>query len=148
MLPDLTPKGVLPPGVHVVEWHEIWDAFGTTLHRRRLLIGFRRALEALRRAGCRRAYLDGSLVTAKEAPGDFDGCWETGEVDPEVLDPILLNFDSGRLAQKVKYGGELFPSDWITDANSGNTFLEFFQIDKETGDAKGIIAIDLERIPS
>jgi hypothetical protein len=28
----------------------------------------------------------------------------------------------------------------------GNTFLEFFQIDKHSGEAKGIVAIDLRRI--
>jgi hypothetical protein len=29
---------------------------------------------------------------------------------------------------------------------AGNTFLEFFQIDKRTGEAKGIIAIDLKKV--
>ena len=43
-------------------------------------------------AGCRRAYVDGSFVTAKEVPGDFDGCWEAEDVDPDALDPVLLDF--------------------------------------------------------
>jgi hypothetical protein len=29
---------------------------------------------------------------------------------------------------------------------AGNTFLEFFQIDKATGEAKGIVAIDLQKV--
>jgi hypothetical protein len=42
------------------------------VRRRTLLAGLREALGALREAGCRTVYLDGSFVTAKEAPEDFD----------------------------------------------------------------------------
>jgi hypothetical protein len=111
-----------------------------------LLDGFRRALDALKTAGCKRAYLDGSFVTSKDQPGDFDACWEEASVDPSRLDPILLTFDNGRAAQKIKFGGELFPAGSMADPASGRIFIEFFQIHKETGAAKGIIAIDLERL--
>jgi hypothetical protein len=120
--------------------------FGTTLHRRRLLTGLRAALEALRTAGCRRAYIDGSFVTAKQRPNDYDGCWDIEGVDPDRLDPVLLTFDRGRAAQKAKYQGELFPAQF-REGDSGTTFLEFFQIDKETGDPKGIIVIELQELP-
>jgi len=53
------------------------------------------ALRLLREAGCGRAYVDGSFVTAKEVPGDFDGCWEAEGVDFDLLDPRLLTFDRG-----------------------------------------------------
>jgi hypothetical protein len=66
-------------------------------------------------------------------------------VDGERLDPVLLDFTDRRAAQKAKYGGELFPSLAFADP-AGNTFLEFFQIDKSTGKAKGIIAIDLKKV--
>ena len=59
-----------------------------------------------------------------------------------LLDPVLLTFDEGRAAQKAKYMGELFPASIIANAG-GLSFLDFFQTDKETGNAKGIIAIDL-----
>jgi len=72
--------------------HPLEAAFGTTQWRRQLLSGLRAALEALRVARCRRAYVDGSFVTAKEVPGDFDGCWEAEDVDPDALDPVLLDF--------------------------------------------------------
>lgn len=88
--------------------------------------------------------MDGSFVTAKEVPGDFDGCWSPEGVDPEVLDPVLLDFSNLRAAQKEKYGGELFVSDVLADFVSERTFLEFFQTDKETGRAKGIVVVDLE----
>ncbi len=146
MLPDLTVDGLLPPGIHLAEWDEVYAAFGTTPHRRRLLDGFRRAINALKKAGCKKAYLDGSFVTSKDKPGDFDGCWEETDVDPALLDPILLTFANGRAAQKIKFSGELFPAGSIADTTSGSLFIDFFQIHKETGAAKGIIAIDLERL--
>jgi hypothetical protein len=146
MLPLLTPEGLLPPGIHRAEWAEVCATFGTTPHRRKLLSGFLRAITVLRSAGCRRVYLDGSFVTSKERPGDFDACWETTGVDAAQLDPILLTFDHGRLAQKIKYGGELFPAEFIANEESLSSFIDFFQVDKESGSAKGIIVIDLERL--
>lgn len=85
-------------------------------------------------------------MTAKEVPGDFDACWEVTGVDATLLDPVLLIFDPGRFTQKAKYGGELFPAESVADSRTNDTFLEFFQIDKESGSPKGIIAIDLERL--
>ena len=93
-------------------------------------------------AGCRTAYLNGSFVTSKETPNDYDACWEEAGVDPTVLDPVLLTFDPGRATQKAKYMGELFPASVVADAD-GLSFFEFFQSDKDTGNPKGIIAIDL-----
>ena len=107
-----------------------------------LLEGLRRALEALQKAGCKRVYIDGSFVTAKVEPLDFDGCWEMDGVDPDNLDPVLLKFANKRAAQKAKYRGEFFLADSDADP-AGTRFIEFFQRDKD-GNAKGIIAIDLK----
>ena len=99
-------------------------------------------MENLKDAGCRTVYVDGSFVTAKEVPNDFDACWEEAGVNPFILDPALLTFDPGRITQKAKYLGELFPASAIANTD-GFSFLEFFQTDRETGRRKGIIAIDL-----
>ena len=96
----------------------------------------------LKNAGCQTTYVNGSFVTSKEVPGDFDACWEEAGVDPAVLDPVLLTFENGRAAQKAKYQGELFPVSAFAIAD-GFLFLEFFQTDKETGSRKGIVALDL-----
>ena len=93
-------------------------------------------------AGCRTVYLNGSFVTSKTFPNDYDACWEEAGVDPAALDPVLLTFDPGRATQKAKYMGELYPASIIADAE-GLSFLEFFQTDKDTGMPKGILAIDL-----
>ena len=106
------------------------------------MAGLRAAMQNLKEAGCRIVYVDGSFVTSKEMPGDFDACWEVEGVDPLKLDPTLLEFSNGRAAQKAKYMGELFPLSDVAD-DDGSSFLEFFQTDKETGKPKGIIAIDL-----
>lgn len=43
--------------------------------------------------------------------------------------------------RKPKYGGELFIANSGADP-AGTQFLDFFQHDKTTGAAKGIVAID------
>jgi len=143
MLPEFNQIGNLPAGIHLATWEEFVDRFGWNEHRRRLLRGMRTALKALQFAGCRKVYIDGSFVSAKEAPNDYDGCWDMEGVDPLRLDPILLQFDYKRAAQKTKYLGELFPAEDV-ELSSGVVFLELFQIDKATGEPKGIILFDLE----
>ena len=106
------------------------------------MVGVRAALENLKSAGCRIVYVNGSFVTDKPVPNDFDACWDEYGVDPAILDQVLLTFDPGRVTQKAKYLGELFPASIVASAD-GFSFLEFFQMDKETGARKGIIAIDL-----
>ena len=142
MIPEFDPTGNLPPGIHKATWNEIFTRFGVTPWRRELLRGLRAALDALQAAGCQMVYIDGSLVTSKLRPGDFDGCWEEKGIDFAVLDPVLLDFQQGRMAQKVKFGGELFPASSSADPED-HTFWDFFQIDKNTGRPKGIIALDL-----
>lgn len=104
MIPGFEPaSGNLPPGIHEATWDEFSRRFGSNGHRRALLAGLKAALMALRSAGCRRLYIGGSFVTAKELPADFDACWEAGDVDPSLLDPVLLDFRDRRAAQKAKY---------------------------------------------
>jgi hypothetical protein len=136
--------GLLPPGMHPVDWEEFKARFGTSAYRRSILDGLYRALLALKQANCTQAYIDGSFVTNKALPGDFDGCWSVAGVDPALLDPVFLDFDNGRAAQKAKYLGEFFPAE-MTEGGSGKTWLDFFQEDKD-GKPKGIVAIDLRRL--
>ena len=142
MLPDFTLDGLLPPGVHSAEWNEILLRFGYNLRRMLLLNGLKVALESLKNAGCRTAYIDGSFVTSKQYPDDFDACWEEDGVDPYALDPVLLDLSPKRVAQKDKYYGELFPASFSADLR-GLSFLEFFQT-TDTGEPKGIVRIDME----
>ncbi len=110
MIPDFGSDGLLSPGIHWATWQEISDRFGANDQRKILLAGLKEALNSLKTAGCHTVYIDGSFVTSKEVPVDFDACWDSSNVDPRQLDPVLLRFEPGRVTQKVKYGGELFIS--------------------------------------
>ena len=145
MIPEFETAGDLPPGIHWTTWQEFVERFGTTPYRLKLIAGLKAAVDSLRAAGCRTVYIGGSFVTAKEVPNDFDACWDIDGVNPDLLDPILLKFDDGRFAQRTKFSGELFPAQ-TQESGSGQTFLEFFQTDKETGDPKGIVALDLRSL--
>lgn len=148
MIPALDADGNLPPGIHQATWGELTVTFGKGARRARLLAGLYRAAQVLKAAGAVTLYLDGSFVSAKDQPGDYDACWEPAGVVASKLDPVLLDFANKRLAQKVKYGGELFPSSALAELQPPHrTFLDFFQRDKETGQPKGILAIDLRRLP-
>lgn len=126
-------------------WRRLADRFETNGRRTEILAGLLRALQALRAAGCKRAFINGSFVTSKEVPADFDGCWDHEGVDFDALDPVLQNFEGHREAQKAKFEGEMFlaalPADGL-----GTLFLDFFQRDRD-GRPKGIIQIDLKDIP-
>ena len=142
VLPPPDEHGRLPPGIHLASWAEVESRCGGTSWRDRLLRGLWEALSLLKAAGCSVAYIDGSFVTAKEEPGDFDACWDERGVDADALDPVLLDFTNRRARQKARFGGELFPC-CVPANGAGLSFLEFFQIDKATGDPKGVIAVDL-----
>lgn len=143
---DGSPWPVLPPGIHVANLAEVEARFASNPKRRVQFRGLVAALTNLRGAGCRLAFLDGSFVTAKPRPGDFDACWDPAGVNPALLDPVLLTFENNRAAQKAKYQGELFPSTIPAD-QAGAIFAEFFQVDRFTGAPKGIVSINLAAEP-
>lgn len=136
-----SPWPVLPPGIHDTTLAEIETVFATTPHRRSLFEGFEQVVAALERAGCSTVYLDGSFVTGKPHPSDFDGCWELAGVDPTKLDPVLMRFENRREAQKLKFQGEMFIAEW--PGAPGVAFLDFFQREKFSGRPKGILRVRL-----
>ncbi len=143
MIQEWGSTGDLPCGVHFATWLEVEARFAFNPRRRRLLTGFREACEALRNAGCRLVYLDGSFISTKQHPGDFDACWDVRYVNEEKLDPVFWDFSHGRAAQKQRFLGELFPAQ-LPEGATGRAFIEFFQVNKQTGSAKGIVAIRLK----
>lgn len=148
MIPDLVDLGqpavwrVLPPGIHLATMREIGERFAVNPDRIRLFEGFVRVVSALRLAGCSTVYLDGSFTTDKPCPNDYDGCWDLTGVDPHKLDPVLLQYDNSRAAQKAKYFGEMFIAN--LPASPSEIYLEFFQTEKDTGKKKGILKIEIQ----
>lgn len=143
MIPPFDASGNLPPGRHKSAWPEFRERFGVNAHRRRLLAGLYRALKALQAAGCERVFIDGSFVTQKESPADYDGCWDMAKIRVKELDRVFLQFGERRAAQKAKYLGEFLPANLM--ASSRDTFLEFFQRDRN-GRRKGIVVLNLRRL--
>jgi hypothetical protein len=124
LIPEFDSKGLLPKGVHRANWQETVNRF-----------------DLLRDAGCRRVYLDGSFVTDREFPNDIDVCWDIDGVNPMSLNSVFFEFENERAAQKARFGAEFFPAQ---APQRLKTFLDFFQIDKQTGEPKGIIELLLD----
>lgn len=133
---------VLPPGIHETTIDEVKIRYAITTHRRELFTGLEAGLYNLFSCGCPVIFLDGSYITAKPKPNDYEVCWDTRFVDPKNLDPLFVDpmHGIGTSRQKKKYKGEYFPA-YIKEGGSGVTFLEFFQTDKPSGGRKGIIKI-------
>ena len=88
MIPAFDKRGYLPPGKpYKATWQEFIERFGTSEHRLHLISGLERALLNLKQAGCGLVYVDGSFVTNKNLPGDWDGCWELEGVNINLIDP-------------------------------------------------------------
>ena len=145
-IPTFEPDGNLPPGIHFCTWSEFVDRFGTNLRRQRLISGLKLAMEQLKAAGCQIIYIDGSFVTNKPLPNDFDACWDEDGVDLNYLQTAAPALCSPQQSweQKASYGGEFFRADSIVD-ESGTQVIDYFQVDSRTNIRKGIMAIDLVR---
>ena len=144
MLAEFNNLGQLPPGIHAASWSEFTTRFGWTPLRRTLIHGLETAIECLSCAGCKNLYVDGSFVTKKITPRDYDVAWDPRGVDLRTLrtvEPLFFDLHQSRPAQKAKYGGEFFPSN-LSNGPGGKIFLEFFQADKD-GNAKGIVLINI-----
>lgn len=139
-------SGYLRPGVHAWEWEDFVAAFAWNQRRRFLAKGLLRALRSLRDAGCRAAIVDGSFVTAKDLPGDYDAAFDPVGVDGNRLDPVLLRHDDERRSMNAKYFGDIFPWGALACLKTGLLYQEFFQRDR-AGEVKGVVLIDLRRLP-
>jgi hypothetical protein len=140
MIPIFNSRGSLPPGVHETSMAEIEDRLAFNEHRKRMVQGLKQVVKNLGAAGVNRVWVDGSFVTNKPEPGDIDGCWDPAGVDPDLLDPVLLDFEQGRAAMKEKYGVDFFPN--VVEASSGKIFYRFFQYDRDRVQ-RGILLLKL-----
>lgn len=147
VIPEFDDNGNLPLGIHFCDWEEFKEKFGYNFNRERMINGLELVIALLKTAGCRTIYVDGSFISSKEKPGDFDACWDEVGVDMTSLKsiaPTLYNFTLQRVEQKRKYKGEIFPANYPAN-DSGIVYIDFFQLDTRKNIRKGIIAIDLQR---
>ncbi len=153
-IPRFDSNGNLPPGTYTVSLKEIEERFALTWTRWELFAGLRAALKNLAAAGVKRVWIDGSFITALEAPKDVDGYWEyEPSVNVDVLDEVFRDEYSPPDAMKKKYGVDFFvyglplggrPSHGRT---VGKSFHEFLQIDKPARgrNPKGILLVELHK---
>ena len=108
--------------------------FGTNEHRKRLLAGLEKALVSLAKAGCRSVWLNGSFVSTKDRPEDYDGIWEYHGIRVDLLDPVFLDDTNNFKAMRDKFKGELYPE-------RGTYLHDFFRTDRG-GTPKGVVRLD------
>lgn len=142
LIPAFESDGRLPPGIHEASWDELSATFGFTPGRRHMIGGLLAALGLLAHAGCRRAYIDGSFVSANAYPRDIDVAWDIDGVNLDQLDAVFVDFSMQRIRQRSRFGCEFFPASWDA-TGAGETFLQFFQRDRD-GEPKGIILLSME----
>ncbi len=136
VLPDFDAEtGYLPPGAHHAPWAEVVERFGFNARRRAMFTQLHAVLRALRSAGCMRVFLNGSFVTAKPEPADFDVAYEAHTVRPRDLPRWV---EDRELA-----GGDVIAIDPETHIGAG--LLGIFGSDRE-GVPKGMVRIALSSL--
>ena len=127
-------------------WGPFVAKFGWSNRRRFLIGGMHRALLNLRFAGCTAAMINGSFVSAKDEPGDYDMAFDPIGMNGILIDPILRRHDDQRKAMKAKYFGDVFPWGAVACATTPVIYRDFFQRDR-SGVAKGVVLLDVASIP-
>ena len=132
---------VLPEGIHTASLQEVEDVFTFSDRRVLLFNGLLAGALALSRAGCKNLYLDGSYVTSKSDPGDYDAAWDPEGVNIALLDPVFAELDYPRLSQKNKFQGEFLPTDDLRDEYP-TYMVDFFQNIRFSQVKKGVLLIN------
>lgn len=138
-------NGSLKPGIHDITWDQFEFEYGYNIKRSNLIAGLKMAIVDLKSAGCNKVYIDGSFVSKKMDPNDYDACWDLRGVDLQKLKnehPLFFDLDNGRANQKAYYKGEWFPASLIAKLNPKMLYIDFFQYDKENN-RKGIICMNI-----
>lgn len=133
-------SGFLDPGIHTMTWEEFFIEFSFSPKRKVLLEGLKKVVDILKATGCSNVYIDGSFISSRLEPNDWDACFECA---PTVIREVYKEFPLLDIKeQKKTYGGELYPAS--TEADAYRTpYLEFFQQITGTPFKKGIIRIQL-----
>jgi hypothetical protein len=149
MIPEFNAKDKLRAGEHEATWTEVVQRLGFSPKRKALLEGLLRVARELAARGAIVLFIDGSFVTRKRNPSDFDCCYELQGLDFDSLPPVFRDLASPRTAQKNEYGGEFLPASAIArhiPPQPPEPYRTFFAHDK-AGNPKGIVALDLRTLP-
>lgn len=132
---------VLPEGIYETTLLEVEDSFAFNPRRKFLFGGLVGGIHALSVAGCRKLYINGSFVTSKIEPSDYDVAWDPEGVNAQILDPVFIDIQPPRLNQKAKFRGEFLPTK-LLQSNKAPSIVKFFQQVRNSSFSKGILRID------
>lgn len=134
---------VLNPGIHEMTWDEFKSHFSFSPKRKELIKGLEEAIKILKEANCTDIYIDGSFVTSKLEPNDWDACFDC---EPKYLPEVYRLYPFWDVQkQKKVYGGELYIKDNEADPY-GTRFIDFFQQIRGTAKRKGIVRIKINEL--
>jgi hypothetical protein len=138
-------NGDLIPGVFNITIEDFKNEYGYSKYRMELISGLEKACTDLKDCGCQRIFIDGSFVTKKATPGDYDACWDHHGMDlVKLKDQYALFFDftNARANQKAYYKGEFFPAFAPAQLIPLVNYINFFQRDREDN-LKGIVELSI-----
>ena len=147
-IPALREHGWLPKGHHPATWEQIADRFGGEPGSRRAAIfsGLLRWRDAVRGKQMNgRLILNGSFISAKAEPGDFDVLFVYDNASANIIAQdakALRLLDSAHC--KALYGGDV----WAFSEQAVRDFPQFCRVDgfdreKETRRLKGVLEVNL-----
>lgn len=139
MIPQFNETGYLPEGIHKATLNEIKHRLGShSLRRKELFVGLQSLIRLLRKnkGSIKRFLLDGSYVTAKETPEDFDCI---------LIVKKNFNFDSP-LAKQLQAAKILFNAHLFTfmeeDVTQHRRLINLFGHDRDRKQ-KGLVEVIL-----
>jgi hypothetical protein len=147
-LPPFRDDGWLPEGHHPTTWEEIAAVFGGESGSRRAqiharLLAWRDAARARGMAGL--VILDGSFISRKAEPGDFDAIL----VYDDATDTMLKQDPEARALVdcancKDRFGGDIF-AFWEGNVRQFPRFcrIDGFDLDKVNLQPKGVVEVTL-----
>ncbi len=142
MIPELTGEGMLPPGRHEATVGEIRRRFGRgNPVRTRLMKGLERVLQMAMKVGASLLFLDGSFVTDKKEPGDWDAVLVLPVGSPIWSKEAIAMAD--RPEVRKRYGGDLFTMMEEDTEVLAHYVDEVFAHDRH-GRAKGLVVVRLK----
>jgi len=148
VLPDFRDDGWLPTGHHAAIWQEVALRFGGEQDSRRAavlfsLLQWRDAVRAKAMAGM--VILDGSFVSRKEVPGDFDLVFLYDEAAEERVraDPEARALIDYQRCREMGFLGDIFALPASLQKFSPQlSGLSMFDFDRQ-GTAKGVVEVML-----
>lgn len=132
-------NGSLIPGIHQLDFKTFKDEFGFNKHRLAMIAGLEKAIRAFKSCGATFIYIDGSFVTKKEYPNDYDACWDQLTFNWMKLFTEFPVFLGDRVGQKAIYSGEFFSALAIANPPR-QAYLDFLQRDRYDN-LKGIVKL-------